>query len=82
MSNGLARMTEFTESPFVDREEELARLAELFTYTRSGKGQIVFLTGEGGIGKTRLVNELGSRCSKQGAIYATGRSYEGEGVIP
>jgi hypothetical protein len=43
--------------PFQGRDRELARLAYLWKLACAGKGQAVFITGEQGIGKSRLVNE-------------------------
>ncbi|HZO81619.1 MAG TPA: AAA family ATPase [Candidatus Binataceae bacterium] len=43
---------------FVGREPELARLREWLEKALAGKRQIVFVTGEPGIGKTTLVNEF------------------------
>ncbi len=71
-----------TELPFVDREEELSLLGRTFDQATQGKGQVVFITGEGGIGKTRLVHELAKQVKSQGAIFAVGPSYEGEGLVP
>ena len=42
-------------TPFVARERELARLQELFEHAQRGEGQMVFLSGEPGIGKTTVV---------------------------
>ncbi|MGI0091068.1 MAG: ATP-binding protein [Nitrososphaerales archaeon] len=56
----------FRELPFVGRNEELdiveARLAE----TVKGRGGIVFLSGEAGIGKTRLAAEAVNRAEPMG----------------
>ncbi len=70
------------ELPFVNREEELSLLGRTFDLTIQGKGQVVFVTGEGGIGKTRLVYELAKHARSQGAMFAVGSSYEGEGLVP
>ncbi len=70
------------EVPFVDREEELFLLDSLAQEMAEGKGQIVFVGGEGGIGKTRLVYELARRARSQEAIFAVGPSYEEEILIP
>ncbi len=40
------------------RDEEIERLDNLFDNTVKGKGSTVFISGEAGIGKTRLVEEL------------------------
>ncbi len=71
-----------TELPLVDREQELALLKSIFAETVEGKGQAVLVVGEGGVGKTRLVRELGNTAMGQNAIFAVGSSYEEEGLIP
>jgi len=42
----------------VGREDLLSRLTGLWTKTQQGQGQVVFISGESGIGKTRLIQEL------------------------
>ena len=69
-------------SIFVDRAEELRLLKGLLGQALAGRGQIVSVGGEGGIGKTRLVQELGNHARFQGAIFATASSYEDEGLVP
>jgi len=44
-------------SPLVGRDTELAALQHAFEQLRAGLGQIVSITGEAGIGKSRLVEE-------------------------
>ena len=45
-------------TPFVGREEELASLRRSFEQVKQGAGQVVFLSGEAGIGKSRLLLEF------------------------
>jgi class 3 adenylate cyclase/tetratricopeptide (TPR) repeat protein len=45
-------------SPLVGRDPELTRLHRCATELAQGRGQIVSITGEAGIGKSRLKNEL------------------------
>src|SRR5262245_35039985 len=45
-------------APFVVREQELAELGAALTTTRSGAGQILFVIGGAGRGKTMLVQEF------------------------
>ncbi len=53
--------------PFVGREPELARLHELLSRALNGQGQVVFVTGEAGTGKTALVGEFLRRAQEQNA---------------
>jgi class 3 adenylate cyclase/tetratricopeptide (TPR) repeat protein len=45
-------------TPLVGRESELATLRERFREARAGRGQVVFIAGEAGIGKSRLLLEF------------------------
>jgi class 3 adenylate cyclase/tetratricopeptide (TPR) repeat protein len=45
-------------TPFVGRERELGLLLDAFERACAGHGQVVFLVGEAGIGKSRLLLEL------------------------
>lgn len=48
-------------TPLVGRDRELAALEDLFCDVRSGRGQVVFIAGEAGIGKSRLLLEFRRR---------------------
>ncbi|MFQ5666163.1 MAG: adenylate/guanylate cyclase domain-containing protein [Candidatus Binatia bacterium] len=45
-------------TPLVGRDRELATLSDLFQQVKGGHGQVVFIAGDAGIGKSRLVLEL------------------------
>ena len=71
-----------TNEAFVGREQELARLREAFEDAREGRGGLVMITGEPGIGKTRLARELEHHATQQGARVLWGRAYEMAGSPP
>ncbi len=49
-------------TPFIGREDELGLLRQLFARTlRERSVQVVTITGEPGVGKTRLVGEFRAR---------------------
>jgi class 3 adenylate cyclase/predicted ATPase len=48
------------ETPLVDREEEIELLLRRWTQAKAGDGRIVFISGEAGIGKSRLTVSLRS----------------------
>ena len=54
-------------TPLVGRESEVLLLTERWAHSRDGRGQVVLLSGEAGIGKSRLVEVLRERASGQGA---------------
>src|SRR5262249_35318627 len=71
-----------TRTPFVGRSDELARLVRRLQAARLGTGGLVFLTGEPGIGKTRLLEEFAVRARASGARGLWGRCDEGELARP
>jgi class 3 adenylate cyclase len=48
-------------TPLVGREKELGRLLERWAWAKDGDGQVVLLSGEPGIGKSRLIRALRER---------------------
>jgi DNA-binding CsgD family transcriptional regulator len=56
------------------RDDELRVLRDAFAQAADGRGGVVFITGEPGIGKSRLVRELTGHAREFGALSATGRA--------
>ena len=54
-------------TPLAGREQELGVLRERWTQAQAGAGQVVLLSGEAGIGKSRLVQELMDHTRQDGA---------------
>ena len=48
-------------TPLVGREEELAMMMRRWERARQGEGQLVLITGEPGLGKSRLIEEFHAR---------------------
>lgn len=65
----------------VGRAAERARLAALWRATEQGQAQFVLVSGEPGIGKTRLIEEFRSWCAHRGAVTAVARAYAAEGGL-
>jgi DNA-binding SARP family transcriptional activator len=65
---------------FVGRERELADILGAFDDARSGTGRLVLLTGEPGIGKSRLADELAAHAQARGTIVLWGRCWEAGGA--
>ncbi len=71
-----------TRGRLIDREEELASLKSALESVLSGRGQVVLVDGEPGIGKTRLVDELLVYARLRGCLASVGRCYEQEVNVP
>ena len=66
--------------PLAGRDAQLARIESLTQEIRQGHSRLLLLSGEAGIGKTRLIEEFASRSALANeAKVAWGRCYEGEG---
>ena len=65
---------------FVGRERELGELMVDLADARAGRGRIVLVGGEPGIGKSRLADELAARAEQLGARVLSGRCWEAGGA--
>src|SRR5215475_9426317 len=57
---------------FVGRAAEIAAAERAWATARSGARQVIFVGGEPGSGKSRLVQELGTAMHRQGAVVLAG----------
>jgi DNA-binding SARP family transcriptional activator len=69
-------------APLVGRETQLRRLTAAMSHAQVGHGSAVLISGEAGIGKTRLVEELAAEVEGDGHLVSWGRAYEPEGAPP
>ena len=67
---------------FVGRQREMGEMKACLEDTLSGRGRLVTLVGEPGIGKTRTAQELATYAGLRHAQVLWGRCYEGEGAPP
>lgn len=68
--------------PLVGRAADLSVLSAMLTAAAAGTGSTLFLAGEGGVGKTRLVGTVAERAAKLGFTVAMGRAYPVETGVP
>jgi DNA-binding SARP family transcriptional activator/tetratricopeptide (TPR) repeat protein len=64
----------------VGREDELGALVMDFDEAATGRGRVVLVTGEPGIGKSRLAEELVAHARGRGAEVLVGRCWEAGGA--
>lgn len=67
---------------FVGRHQEMAELNAALDDAMAGRGRLIMLAGEPGIGKTSIARELTSHASDLGAQVLWGWCYEREGAPP
>src|SRR6266705_765772 len=69
-------------APIVGRQQELTLVMNHYKATKEVQAHVVLLTGEPGIGKTRLLDEVALRTAQDGAVVLRGRASEAEGMPP
>jgi DNA-binding SARP family transcriptional activator len=67
---------------FVGRERELRELLRSLDEAGAGEGRLILLTGEPGIGKSRLAEQLIRGARQQGLDVLVGRCWEAGGAPP
>jgi len=76
------RWSSLERPPFVGRGRELEALRARWEQTMQGRGGLVWIGGEAGVGKTRLVEEFAATVRWRGGTVARGRCYEPERMLP
>jgi predicted ATPase len=66
----------------IDRNHELEILHSLIDEAKSGRGQVVLLCGEAGIGKSRLVTEVKSHADSHDFLLLQGSCFPTDHTIP
>jgi diguanylate cyclase (GGDEF)-like protein len=66
----------------IGRGKELQKLLYYYEESLSGKGSLILISGEAGIGKTRLAEEILKRASLKESRVLSGRNFEATSGIP
>src|SRR5579859_1714570 len=70
------------DEPLVGREAEFIHVLAAYEAVATGSGRLVLLTGEPGIGKTRLASEVLARAQALESLVLVGRSFEQYTDVP
>jgi class 3 adenylate cyclase/tetratricopeptide (TPR) repeat protein len=72
----------YHSADFINREQELATLEDLFARTERGQGQVIGIVGEAGIGKSRLLTEFRQRLPEKRIVYLEGHCVSYGNTMP
>ena len=80
----IAAMATHVSSPvMIGRRDEMQRLQTALEGTRAGHGSTILIGGEAGVGKTRLITELGQlAAADNGRVLVGGCLVLGDGALP
>ncbi|MGH3433593.1 MAG: ATP-binding protein, partial [Thermocrispum sp.] len=80
-ARGPARRSGVAAADLVGRAAELASLERIFGEAAAGQLGVVLVSGDAGVGKSRLVAEAALRVQRQGAVVATAQSFGASGRL-
>jgi DNA-binding CsgD family transcriptional regulator len=66
----------------IGREDDLAVIHQLMEQAAQGKGQVALVSGEAGLGKSRLVSESIEQANRSGSRILQGNCFETDGTLP
>ena len=69
-------------TPFVGRDAERVELRRRLDELEQGRGGLVLIGGEPGVGKTRLAEQFLAEARERNVLCLVGHCYEGEGSAP
>src|SRR6185503_6298224 len=75
-------LRDLVRGKLVGRAAELKHLKQYWDLAQQARGQLVLLSGEPGVGKTRLAQELLAHARQSGATVLRGGCYEFEATTP
>ncbi|HLK38602.1 MAG TPA: AAA family ATPase [Polyangiaceae bacterium] len=69
-------------SPLIGRDGEVARLHGALDDAWRGAGKLLLLSGDAGVGKTRILEDVALHARRRGGRVLRGRCFESEEVLP
>jgi tetratricopeptide (TPR) repeat protein len=78
----LGTISSLSESKFVGRESEFEQIVQHLNEATQGNGRLIFVVGEAGIGKSRLIFELVEFAKTQNVLCLSGRCLYQENTDP
>lgn len=79
---GVTLLQQIVQGRLVGRQKEIDLLRQHWQQVQQGQAQLILISGEPGVGKTRLANEMISFSRMHGAIMLRGGCYEYEATVP
>ncbi|MBU1078659.1 MAG: protein kinase, partial [Spirochaetes bacterium] len=70
------------QTRLVGREGELHKIQKLYNQAKDANGMLCFISGESGVGKSRLVDEIRGYSYEAGGIFIGGRCLDQDNKIP
>jgi DNA-binding SARP family transcriptional activator/predicted ATPase len=80
-ANGSGASRSGAEPHLIGRRAELATLLKTWQATAAGRAHVVVVSGGAGVGKSRLVAELGGLARQAGVVVALSRSFDTGGRL-
>ena len=77
-----APLSAMSTLPFIGRDREIMAIRNARDAASDGAGQVLLLSGDGGVGKTRLLQEAAREVRSRGWQTAGGQAYPLETAIP
>lgn len=72
----------YHHTALIGREKELKELSNLYEVSKTSNGNILFITGEAGVGKSRLAEEFREYVYRAGGVFVGGRSFDQSNKTP
>jgi predicted ATPase len=75
-------MLDTAHGPLVGRAAEFERMRDLLTEAESQQSVVMLVSGDAGVGKTRLIGELSQDARRRGFTVLSGRCAELADTVP